>query len=275
MGGLRIGKEIAELKLSKLERKLAEMTLEKDTIVEHKEHLARMLEDRIQIENSPYIDEKCETLTKVDGEIGEPKTRSDFENLDDDEPELYNDFSDYSSSSDSELADFDESLEIKIELELRKTCDEPDYGCEDPEADCKDPDNSCEVHDNGCEDPDCDPDHVCEDYGNESDDFNSETCLNPCCANPDDGCEVSDVDCKDPENGCEVHDYSLDDPDYGLDDPDYGSESDDFNSETLSEGDFSENGYNDCDYEPDELAVFQELNAIKDEKKSQPGPICR
>ena len=243
MGGLRIGKEIAELKLSKMEHQLAEMTLEKDTEVEHKENLARMLENRIQIEVNSSIDEEFEALTKVDGEIVQPKNRPDFENLDDDEPELYNNFSDYSSSSDSELSDFDESLEIKIELELQETCDnpgsdDPDYGCEDPDADCKDPDNDCEVHDYGREDPE---------YGIESDDFNSETCLNPCCSNSDYGCE----------------------------EPDYCSESDDYNLETVSEDDFSENGYNDCAYDPDELAVFQELNAIKDEKKSQPGPICR
>ena len=236
MRRLRIEKEIAELKL-------AEMTLEKDTEVKHKEHLARMLENRIQIEINSGIDEEFEALTKVDGEIVQPKNRPDFENLADDEPELYDNFSDYSSSSDSELSDFDESLEIKIELELQETCDnpgsdDPDYGCEDPDADCKDPDNDCEVHDYGREDPE---------YGIESDDFNSETCLNPCCSNSDYGCE----------------------------EPDYCSESDDYNLETVSEDDFSENGYNDCAYEPDELAVFQELNAIKDEKKSQPGPICR
>ena len=258
MQGLRIGKEIAELKLSKTEHKLAEMTLEKDTIVEQKEHLARMLENRVQIENNSNIDEKCEALNKVDGEIGEPKNRVDFENLDDDEPEFYDNFSNYTDSSDSELPDVDDFLEVKIELEFPETCEEPDYGCEDPDADCKDPDNSCEVHDNGCEDPD---------YDNESDDFNSETCLNPCCANPDYGCEDPDVDCKEPDNGCEVHDYGFDDHD--------GSESDDFNSETLSEDNFSENGYNDCTYEPDEPVVVQELNMVKDEKNIQPGTICR
>ena len=272
MGGLRIEKEIAELKLSETEQRLAEMTLEKDTEVEHKEHLACMLENRIQVENNLGIDIKCEALTKVDGEIGEPKNRADFENLDDDEPELYNNFSDYSSSSDSELADFDDFLEIKIELELQETFKDPDYGCEDPDADCKDPDNGCEVHNYGCEDPDygCeDPDDDCKDPDNgcEVHDYGCEV-LDYGCEDPDYGCEDPDTGCKDPNNGFEVHDYVCEDPNYG-------NERDDFNSETLSEYNFSENGYNDCAYEPDEPAVSQELNTIKDEKKYQPGPICR